>query len=469
VSALTSRERVLAALHHQEADRVPIDLGAMRSSGIHAIAYNRLKVHLGTEGGPWPVWRGPWPVWRGPWPVWRGQDGQDRQDRQDGQDGQDGQDRQDRQDGQDGQTRLYDIMQQLAQPEMAIVDRFQLDALPLPRAVIGLDPARPRWKPWRLPDGSPAFVPDGLQQVRREDGALEICDEEGRIIYRMPAGGLYYEPVYEPLAHANTIAEIEAWQPPRISDAELAWLAVEARRLRATTDKAIVGLTGQRIYEGAQFARGWQRFMEDLAGQPALAQALLQRLADSACADLARYLDAVGEFIDIVQVGDDLGTQNGPQLSPRMYRRIVKPYQQQMWQFIKARSGLPVFLHCCGGIYPLIPDLIEAGVDILNPVQISAAGMDPVRLKAEFGRDLVFWGGGADTQHVLAEATPEQVADHVRRQIDILAPGGGFVFNQVHNIQANVPPENIVAMLDAALAYGVYDSIRARANRSDNL
>ena len=261
-----------------------------------------------------------------------------------------------------------------------------------------------------------------------------------------------------------TVAEIEAWQPPSISDAELVWLAAEARRLRSTTDKAILGLTGLKIYEGAQGARGWQRFMEDLAGQPAMAEALLQRLADSACADLARYLDVVGETIDIVQVGDDLGTQNGPQLSLRMYRRLVKPYQQQMWQFIKARSGLPVFLHCCGGIYPLIPDLIEAGVDILNPVQISAVGMDPVRLKAEFGRDLVFWGGGADTQHILPEATPQEVADHVRRQIDILAPGGGFVFNQVHNIQANVPPENIAAMLEAALEYGSYDSIRVRAS-----
>jgi uroporphyrinogen decarboxylase len=405
---MTSRARVLAALRHQEADRVPIDLGGMRSSGIQAIAYNRLKAHLGIQGG---------------------------------------------------QTVLYDIMQQLAQPELAIVDRFHLDALPLPRAVIGLDPARPRWKPWRLPDDSPAFIPDGLEQVRREDGGFEIRDDAGHILYRMPPAGLYYEPVYEPLAHATTIAEIEAWQPPSISDAELAWLAAEARRLRATTDKAIIGLTGQKIYEGAQSARGWQRFMEDLAGQPALAEALLQRLADAACADLARYLDAVGDYIDILQVGDDLGTQNGLQLSPRMYRRLVKPYQQQMWQFIKARSGLPVFLHCCGGIYPLIPDLIEAGVDILNPVQISAAGMDPVRLKAEFGRDLVFWGGGADTQHVLPDGTPAEVADHVHRQIDILAPGGGFIFNQVHNIQANVPPENIVAMLDAALAYGAYGTI----------
>lgn len=409
MSVVSSRDRVLAALRHQEPDRVPIDLGGMRSTGIQAIAYNRLKAHLGIE---------------------------------------------------DGQTMMYDIMQQLAQPEMSIVERFHIDAVPLPRAVIGLDPIRPRWKSWTLPDGSPALVPDGLEQLPREDGGFEIRDDAGQLLYRMPAGGLYYEPVYHPLAEATTVAEIEAWEPPSISDLELEWLAAEARQLRASTDKAILGLTGVNLYERAQSARGWQRFMEDLAGQPVLAEALLRRLADCACDVLARYLDAVGEFIDIVQVGDDLGTQAGPQLSPRMYRRLVKPYQQQVWQFIKARSGLPVFLHCCGGVYPLIPDLIEAGVDILNPVQISAAGMDPARLKREFGRDLVFWGGGADTQHILPHATPGEVADHVRRQIDILAPGGGFVFNQVHNIQANVPPENIVAMFDTAFEHGRYASSR---------
>ncbi len=402
---MNSRERVHAALRHREADRVPVDLGAMRSSGIHAIAYNRLKAHLGFAGG---------------------------------------------------QTVLYDIMQQLAEPEAGIIERFHLDALPLARAPIGLDPARPGWRPWRLPDGSPALVPDGLEQWPREDGGAEIRDDAGNVLFRMPAGGLYYEPVYEPLADATTVAEIEAWEPPVISDAELIWLRGQAKQLRASSDKAILGLTGVNLYEAAQRLRGWQRFMTDLAGAPVLAQALLSRLAESAISNLARYLEAVGEYIDIVQVGDDLGTQNGPQLSPRMYRRLVKPYQQQVWQFIKATSRLPVFLHCCGGIYPLIPDLIEAGVDILNPVQISAVGMDPVRLKAEFGRDLVFWGGGCDTQHVLPDATPAQVADHVRRQIETFAPGGGFVFNQVHNIQANVPPENIVAMLDAAWAYAGY-------------
>ncbi len=401
----TSRGRVLAALRHQEPDRVPIDLGAMRSSGIHAIAYNRLKTHLGIVGG---------------------------------------------------QAVLYDVVQQLALPEPATIERFHLDILPLSRAVIGLDPARPRWKPWSLSDGSSGLIPEGLEILPGAEGSQEIRDETGRTTHRMLSGGLYFERMHAPLADATTVREIEAYQPPAIADAELIWLRAEAQRLRSTTDKAIMGLTGLNIYEGAQSARGWQRFMEDLAGQPALAEALLQRLADNACVVLARYLDAVGEFIDIVQVGDDLGTQIGPQLSPRMYRRLVKPYQQQVWQFSKARSGLPVFLHCCGGIYPLIPDLIEAGVDILNPVQISAVGMDPIRLKAEFGRDLVFWGGGCDTQHILPHGTPSEVADHVRRQIDILAPGGGFVFTQVHNIQANVPPENIVTMLDTALAYGGY-------------
>jgi uroporphyrinogen decarboxylase len=408
---VTSRARVLAALRHEETGRVPIDLGGMRSSGINAVAYRRLTEHLALPSEP---------------PL------------------------------------MYDIMQQLSQPHAAVLDRFAADALPLHRAPIGFDLARPAWKPSPLYPPPAPLIPAALDYLPRADGGREIRNPAGCVLYRMPATGLYFEPVYEPLANAETVADIEAWAPPRISDAELAWVVGEAKALRASTDRAILGLTGVRLYEGAQNARGWQRFMEDLASRPHLAEALLQRLADAACADLARYLDAVGPYIDIIQLGDDLGTQAGPQLSPRMYRRLVKPRHAQVWQFAKQRSGLPLFLHCCGGIYPLIPDLIDAGVDILNPVQISAVGMDPARLKREFGRDLVFWGGGCDTQRILPDGTPAEVRDHVRRQIDILAPGGGFVFTQVHNILANVPPENIVAMFDAALEFGGYDTIRAR-------
>ena len=405
---MNSRERVLTALRHQEPDRVPIDLDGMRSTGIMAIAYNRLKAYLGLTGG---------------------------------------------------ETLVYDLMQQLAHPEPPVLERFGVDVLPLPTPSWGLDPTNPAWKPWTLPDGSPALVPSGFNPLQDERGDWFILDDEGRATYRMPAGGLYFDQVYHPLAEATTIAEIEAFELPGVSDEELAWLRSEAQRLFETTDKAIMGHFGGNILEGAQGLRGWEQFMVDLVLEPALAQALTQKLADHYVAILPRYLDAVGDYIQIIQMGDDLGTQQGPQLSPAMYRKFIKPCHRQVYEFVKTYSqdtGKPsphIFLHTCGSIYKLIPDLIEAGVDVLNPVQISAADMEPARLKREFGRDVSFWGGGADTQHVLPTATPEQVREHVRQLIEIFAPGGGYVFCQVHNIQANVPPENVVAMFDAALEF----------------
>ena len=400
---MNSRERVLTALRHQEPDRVPIDLDGMRSAGIMAIAYNRLKAHLGITGG---------------------------------------------------ETRVYDLMQQLAQPEPPILEQFGVDVLPLIRAPWGFDPANPAWRPWTLPDGSPALVPSGFNPTQDERGDWLILADEGRVTYRMPAGGLYFDQMYHPLAEATTVADIEALELPDISDEELAWLRREVCRLYETTDKAIMGEFGGNILEGAQGLRGWERFMMDMALDPKLAQALTQKLADHYVANLRRYLDAVGNYVQIIQMGDDLGTQRGPQMSPDMYRSIIKPAHRQVYEYIKTHSDLYIFLHTCGSIYKLIPDLIEVGVDILNPVQISAVDMDPARLKREFGQDVVFWGGGANTQHVLPDATPEEVRRHVRELIEIFAPGGGYVFCQVHNIQANVPPENVVAMFEAALEFG---------------
>jgi uroporphyrinogen decarboxylase len=262
--------------------------------------------------------------------------------------------------------------------------------------------------------------------------------------------------VYHPLAAATTVAEIEAYDLPNIPRQELAWLRRQARRLCETTDKAIMGHFGGSILEAAQGLRGWERFMMDMALEPRLAEALTHKLAHHYVANLPVYLDAVGEYIHIIQMGDDLGTQGGPQMSPEMYRRIIKPCQRQVYEHVKTHSDLRLFLHSCGSVYRLIPDLIEIGVDILNPVQISAAEMNPAQLKREFGQDIVFWGGGANTQHVLPSATPEEVREHVRGLLEILAPGGGYVFCQVHNIQANVPPENVVALFDAALEFGRY-------------
>ena len=398
---MNSRERVLTALRHQEPDRVPIDLDGMASTGIMAVAYNRLKAHLGMTGG---------------------------------------------------ETKMYDVGQQLAHPEPPILERFGVDVLPLPGAI------NPTWQPWTLPDGSPALVPSTFNPVQNERGDWLIVNGAGQVTAHMPAGALYFSGLYHPLAEATTIAEIEAFMDawPDISDEDLAWLRTEARRLHDSTDKAIMGHFGGNISESAQSLRGWEQFMIDMAAQPKLAEALAQKLADRWIANLTRYLDAVGDYIHIIQMGDDLGTQSGPQMSPRMYRQIIKPAHRRVYECVKANSDLYIFLHTCGSIYKLIPDLIEAGVDILNPVQISAAEMDPVRLKREFGRDVTFWGGGANTQHVLPNATPGEVRQHVRELIEIFAPGGGFVFCQVHNIQANVPPENVVAMFETALEFGRY-------------
>jgi len=168
--------------------------------------------------------------------------------------------------------------------------------------------------------------------------------------------------------------------------------------------------------------------------------------------DLEQYLAFVGQYIDVINFGDDLGMQNGPMISPRMYREFFKPRHARLWKRAKELSDAKVMLHSCGDIRLLLPDLIEAGLDAVNPVQISCKGMDAVGLKRDFGKDITFWGGGCDTQWLLSHGTPEEVTKHVEHQVEVLRQGGGFVFQQVHNILADVPPQNIVAMFDAARA-----------------
>lgn len=176
---------------------------------------------------------------------------------------------------------------------------------------------------------------------------------------------------------------------------------------------------------------------------------LLDALVDIHLKNLAYYLNAVGPYIDILAMSDDLGTQMGPQLSPRMYRKFLKPRHSVLWERVKELADVNVMLHCCGGIHPLLNDVIDTGLDAVNPVQISCKGMESRGLKQGFGDRLCFWGGGCDTQSILPHAAPEEVRRHVLEQLEIFSPGGGYVFQQVHNILAGVPPENIVAMIDA--------------------
>jgi len=203
------------------------------------------------------------------------------------------------------------------------------------------------------------------------------------------------------------------------------------------------------VLAAGQMLMGFEAFMSHLVLEPGLAEAFLTELVEAYCDRTERVFPGLGDSIDVVLVNDDLGTQQGPMLSPELYRKMIKPHQRRLFAAIKSRTRAPLLLHSCGSMRYAIPDLIEIGVDALNPVQVSAAGMDSAELKREFGRDLTFWGGGCDTQHVLSRGTPEEVRGEVKRRLADFSPGGGFVFTQVHNIQPEVPPENVVAMLEA--------------------
>ena len=222
-----------------------------------------------------------------------------------------------------------------------------------------------------------------------------------------------------------------------------------ARDLQDSTDRAIIGLFGGNMFEVPQMLYRMDNYLVALSRHPEAVQRLSERLCEIYLRDLEKWLGAVGPYIDIILFGDDLGGQTGPLISPEMYRRYFKPYHQTLWMRAKELADVKVMLHCCGGVRELLPDLIDAGLDAINPVQFNCVGMDTDELKAEFGKDLTFWGGGCDTRDILPNASPELVRNHVHEQVASLSPGGGFIFQQVHNILANVPAENIAAMFDA--------------------
>ncbi|MFP3897068.1 MAG: uroporphyrinogen decarboxylase family protein [Anaerolineales bacterium] len=410
---MNSRERVMAAVDHQETDRVPIDLSGHRSSGIMAIAYDRLKKHLGITSGD---------------------------------------------------IYVYDFVQQLAIVEEPVLDRFGVDTIELGR---GFDRDPDHWHDWVLPDGTPCKIPATIHP-EKVDGDWHIYHEDGTLIAIQKEGSLYFEQTCWPLADSEdeefddleTPQEKVMWSilrsPPTTIDYDeegLEALAKGARALRASTDRAIIGLFGGNLFEMGQYLFRNDNFFLLLAGEPRRAHRFLDGLVELHLENLKKFLSAVGPYIDIIMFGDDFGMQTGPQVSPSMYKEFFKPRQRIMWQRAKELACVKVMLHSCGGIYPFIGDMIDAGLDIVQPVQISAQNMDPQRLKQEFGQDICLWGGGCDTQQVLPNGEPDEIVEHVHRNIDTLFPGGGFVFQQVHNIMADVPPENIVAMLDAVRSY----------------
>ena len=213
-------------------------------------------------------------------------------------------------------------------------------------------------------------------------------------------------------------------------------------------------VVGCNLFEWGTFLRRMDNFLMDLLAEPENVERLLDALMEVHLATLDKVCRAVGDVVDVCRFGDDLGTDTGPFMAPATYRELFKPRHTQLCDYVHKNSQMKTFLHSCGSIYSLLPDLIECGFDVINPVQTACYQMEPERLKAEFGKDITFWGGGADTRKTLNHGTPQAVKDDVRRRMDILAPGGGFVFNTIHNILADVPPENVVAMFEAVAEFG---------------
>jgi uroporphyrinogen decarboxylase len=300
----------------------------------------------------------------------------------------------------------------------------------------------------------------GYRREMVDDGAFVTFRDEWGVGRRMVRdGGLYFDSYGAPLAGEVDAATIDAFPwPDPLDDGRFAGMADAARRASEDEGRAVhVGSICGGLTEGLFKMRGFEDGYMDLAAEPARARRVMERILEIKLAYWERALRELDGLVDIVGEADDLGGQDRPLFSPATYRALVKPLQRELFAFIRARTPARIFFHTCGAVRDLVPDLIEIGVDILNPVQVSAAGMDGAGLKREFGRDLVFWGGGVDTQQVLGSGTPDEVRAEVRRRIDDLRAGGGFVFAAVHNVQPNVPPANIIAMWEAwreVAAYG---------------
>ena len=409
---MNSRERIIAALNHQQPDRVAIDFGGHRSSGIAAIAYAKLRKALGMDAGD---------------------------------------------------IYVYDMIQQLAIVEPEVLDFVGADVIEMGR---GFLLEKKDWCDWILPDGTPCKIPYYVN-VEQRDEDWYLLSEDGIDLGVMKKGCLYFEQVYWPWLDVDprtqNFSDIEqAFQHSMwtsvpspgghipLTDQGCAELAAGARALRESTDRAILGIFGGNLFEVPQFLYRMDNYLMHMGLYPDACKRLSQALYDFYLPRLEKWLSAVGPYIDVMLFGDDLGGQNGPLMSPKMYREYFKPWHTKLWKRAKQLAPhVNIHLHCCGGIEPLLEDLIDAGLESSNPVQISCVGMEPVRLKQAYGDRFTFWGGGCDTRHVLPLGTPEEIRQNVQELGAAWKSNGGFVFQQVHNILADVPAENILAMFEA--------------------
>ena len=376
---MTPRERVLAAINHEEPDRVPIILGTSNTTGIKMPTYRRLKEHLGIQAE---------------------------------------------------NNYIYDWPELgTAAPDEATLERLHSDARGLldrfPAAVYERNRSRPPHAP---------FIDDW------GSGQKEIEPD-------------FWYPGIHPMTEASTLDDIEKYPWPDMNDpTRVAHLRQQAQKMRSENRYAVIGTPWLLFpFERAHAMQGLDRFLLNMADKPEFAEALLLKIAGLCKVLMGHFLREAGDLIDMIKIGDDLGTQESLMISPKMYRKMLKPIHADFIAFIKERTKAKIFFHTDGDVFNLIDDFIEIGVDILNPIQTSAGKMSNLEeLKKRFGNQLTFCGA-VDTHHILPHGTPDEVRAEVKRVVNILAPGGGFMVTSVHTIMNDVPPENILAMVDAVV------------------
>ncbi len=383
---MTSRERVLKTINFQEPDRVPIDLGGTTgASGIHVLAYNNLRKHLGLSSGT---------------------------------------------------VKCNDIMQQLAVIEPEIMNRLHLD-------VVQISPTSflDSWNPYSLYDHLDILLPDKLALSKRADNTWLLKDCLGNKFIKPDAS--YYFDAEDGKRWFNFSTDL--------TDEYLTVLQKNTQILYENTDYALSAKFGAAFGSTSD-----PEFLMAMICESNKVDDMLSAECEQAIKNLKLINQAIGEYVFCIVAANDLGSQKSLLISPEMFRERLMPHHQKYIDWLHIKTDMKYFLHSCGAIEPLIETLIEMGVDILNPVQTSAVGMDPLTLKEKYGGRIVFWGGGCDTQHVLGKKSTEELIEHVEERIKIFAPGGGFVFNQVHAIQPTISPNDICAIFDTAYQHGKY-------------